>query len=61
MGIKLNNLTVVGTDSFATDTLANIEQLQLNLNLMTDACNNLRIAGDLGDEDAIKLIVKYCN
>lgn len=34
---------------------------ELNLNLMTDACNNLRIAGDLGDEDAIKLIVKYCN
>lgn len=34
---------------------------ELNLNLMTDACNNLRIAGDLGDEDAMELIVKYCN
>ena len=34
LGIKLNNLTVVGTDSFAMDTLANIKQLQLNLNLM---------------------------
>lgn len=35
LGIKLNNLTVVGTDSFANDTLANIKQLQLNLNLMS--------------------------
>ena len=35
LGIKLNNLTVVGTDSFAMDTLANIKQLQLNLNLMS--------------------------
>ena len=34
---------------------------ELNLNLMTDACNNLRLAGDLGDEDAMELIVKYCN
>lgn len=35
LGIKLNNLTVVGTDSFAKDTLADIKQLQLNLNLMS--------------------------
>lgn len=35
LGIKLNNLTIVGTDSFAKDTLANIKQLQLNLNLMS--------------------------
>lgn len=35
LGIKLNDLTVVGTDSFATDTLADIKQLQLNLNLMS--------------------------
>lgn len=35
LGIKLNDLTVVGVDSFATDTLANIKQLQLNLNLMS--------------------------
>lgn len=35
LGIKLNNLTVIGTDSFATDTLASIKQLQLNLNLMS--------------------------
>ena len=35
LGINLNNLTVVGTDSFAMDTLANIKQLQLNLNLMS--------------------------
>ncbi|SMO64480.1 AsmA family protein [Solitalea koreensis] len=35
LGVKLNNLNVIGIDSFATDTLANIEQLQLNINLMT--------------------------
>ncbi|WAC39140.1 AsmA-like C-terminal domain-containing protein [Pedobacter sp. SL55] len=35
MGIRLNDLTVVGVDSFAQDTLANIKQLQLDLNLMS--------------------------
>jgi hypothetical protein len=35
LGIKLQHLTVVGTDSFATDTLANIKALQLDLNLMS--------------------------
>lgn len=33
LGIKLNNLMVIGLDSFATDTLANVKQLQLNVNL----------------------------
>lgn len=33
LGIKINDLTVVGLDSFATDTLANVKQLQLNVNL----------------------------
>ena len=31
MGIRLNDLSVVGIDSFANDTLANIKQLQLDL------------------------------
>jgi len=35
LGISLNNLVIIGTDSFATDTLANIKALQLNLNLMS--------------------------
>lgn len=35
LGLRLNNLTVIGVDSFATDTLANIEQLQVNVNLMS--------------------------
>ncbi|WP_199120118.1 AsmA-like C-terminal region-containing protein [Pedobacter sp. ASV28] len=35
MGIKLNDLSIVGVDSFAQDTLANIKQLQLDLNLMS--------------------------
>lgn len=35
LGIKLNDLSVIGVDSFAQDTLANIKQLQLNLNLMS--------------------------
>ena len=35
MGIKLNDLAVVGIDSFAQDTLANVKQLQLDLNLMS--------------------------
>ena len=35
LGIKLNDLSIVGIDSFATDTLANIKQLELNLNLMS--------------------------
>ena len=34
MGIKLNDLAVVGVDSFATDTLAKVKELQLDLNLM---------------------------
>lgn len=33
LGIKINDLTVVGLDSFAADTLANVKQLQLNVNL----------------------------
>lgn len=35
LGIKINNLTVIGIDSFAKDTLANVKQLQLNVNLMS--------------------------
>ena len=35
LGIKINSLTVLGVDSFAKDTLANIKQLQLDLNLMS--------------------------
>ncbi|RZK59582.1 MAG: membrane assembly protein AsmA [Pedobacter sp.] len=35
LGIKLRDITIVGTDSFATDTLANIKQLTLNLNLIS--------------------------
>ena len=35
LGIKLNDLAIVGVDSFAKDTLANIKQLQINLNLMS--------------------------
>lgn len=35
IGIRLNNLVIIGVDSFATDTLANIKELQLNLNLMS--------------------------
>lgn len=34
---------------------------ELNLNLMNEACISLRRAGDLGNEDAIELIVKFCN
>nr|WP_294900945.1 AsmA family protein [uncultured Pedobacter sp.] len=35
LGIQLNNLVVIGVDSFANDTLANIKTLELNLNLMS--------------------------
>ncbi|WP_316807643.1 AsmA-like C-terminal region-containing protein [Pedobacter agri] len=35
LGIKINNLSVVGIDSFAKDTLANVKQLQLNVNLLS--------------------------
>ncbi|MCZ4242988.1 AsmA-like C-terminal region-containing protein [Pedobacter punctiformis] len=35
LGIKINNLTIVGVDSFAKDTLANVKQLQLNVNLLS--------------------------
>ena len=35
LGIQLHSLTVVGVDSFATDTLANIAELNMNLNLMS--------------------------
>ena len=33
LGIKINNLSVIGIDSFDKDTLANVKQLQLNVNL----------------------------
>ncbi len=35
LGLQLNELQIIGIDSFATDTLANIKRLQLNLNLMS--------------------------
>ena len=35
LGINLNNLVIIGVDSFANDTLAHIKTLQLNLNLMS--------------------------
>ncbi len=35
LGIQLNDLAVIGLDSFANDTLANIKTLELNLNLMS--------------------------
>ena len=35
LGIKINNLTIVGIDSFAKDTLANVKQLQLDVNLLS--------------------------
>lgn len=35
LGLKLKDLTIIGIDSFANDTLANIKNLQLNLNLMS--------------------------
>jgi hypothetical protein len=35
LGIKINDLTIIGVDSFAKDTLANVKQLQLNVNLLS--------------------------
>lgn len=35
LGLDLNDLTIIGIDSFATDTLAKIKTLSLNLNLMS--------------------------
>ncbi|WP_421945786.1 AsmA-like C-terminal region-containing protein [Pedobacter sp.] len=35
VGIKINNLSVIGIDSFDKDTLANVKQLQLNVNLLS--------------------------
>lgn len=35
LGIKINNLKIIGIDSFAKDTLANVKQLQLNVNLLS--------------------------
>ncbi|UKJ08802.1 AsmA-like C-terminal region-containing protein [Solitalea lacus] len=35
LGIELQDLTVIGVDSFATDTLANIKELQIDVNLMS--------------------------
>jgi hypothetical protein len=35
LGIKINNLTIIGVDSFSKDTLANVKQLQLNVNLLS--------------------------
>ncbi|HKG07841.1 MAG TPA: AsmA-like C-terminal region-containing protein [Pedobacter sp.] len=35
LGIRINELSIIGIDSFAKDTLANIPELQLNLNLMS--------------------------
>jgi len=33
LGIKINDLSILGIDSFAKDTLANVKQLELNVNL----------------------------
>lgn len=35
LGIKINDLSIVGVDSFVKDTLANVKQLQLNVNLLS--------------------------
>ncbi|HTN19813.1 MAG TPA: AsmA-like C-terminal region-containing protein [Pelobium sp.] len=35
LGVQLQDLVVIGVDSFANDTLANIKALELNLNLMS--------------------------
>lgn len=35
LGIKINNLMIIGVDSFAKDTLANVKQLQLNVDLFS--------------------------
>ena len=35
VGIKINNLSIIGIDSFDKDTLANVKQLQLNVNLIS--------------------------
>ncbi len=35
LGLKLQHLTVIGVDSFATDTLANINELNLNMDIMS--------------------------
>lgn len=35
LGIKINSLTIIGVDSFSKDTLANVKQLQLNVNLLS--------------------------
>ncbi|MDN3587347.1 AsmA-like C-terminal region-containing protein [Pedobacter aquatilis] len=35
LGIKINNLSIIGIDSFDKDTLANVKQLQLNVNLLS--------------------------
>ncbi|PWS32918.1 AsmA-like C-terminal region-containing protein [Pedobacter paludis] len=35
LGIKINNLMIIGVDSFAKDTLANVKQLQLNVDLLS--------------------------
>ncbi|RZK20535.1 MAG: membrane assembly protein AsmA [Pedobacter sp.] len=35
LGMKINNLKIIGIDSFAKDTLANVKQLQLNVNLLS--------------------------
>lgn len=50
MGIKLNDLQVVGIDSFALDTLAKIKQLQLDLDLMSV------IKGETYEINAVNLV-----
>ncbi|WP_262711107.1 AsmA family protein [Pedobacter frigidisoli] len=35
LGIKINNLSIIGLNSFAKDTLANVKQLQLKVNLFS--------------------------
>lgn len=50
LGIDLNDLVVIGIDSFATDTLANIKTLELNLDLMSI------IKGETYQINSVKLI-----
>lgn len=49
IGLKLNDLEIIGIDSFATDTLAKIKNLQLNLNLVSV------IKGDKYEVNEVKL------
>ncbi|WP_266203605.1 AsmA family protein [Pontibacter kalidii] len=57
LSLGVENLTVVGVDSFATDTLARIPSFQMGLNLLSAFGDELKVNSITLEEPVIRLLV----